>query len=130
MFVIKREERDATPGSAPGMMSATADSYGRKIATALVFAIFGLAVFELGALFFWGESAAERNSFGYSREAGFEIRDGQGKIGRAPSRSRLSQRYPVVKPADVRRIVVVGDSILRGHDLASSVSGQLKAALP
>jgi len=100
-----------------------------RVGTALLFAALALASLELGARILWDESASERNAFGYSLDAGFEVHDGLISIVRAASRSLPPQQFPVRKPPGSRRIVLVGDSILRGRTLDSSVSSRLHGIL-
>ena len=103
--------------------------YAPKIVISVIIATAVLAVFEFWAFFGFDESAVERNSFGFSSDAAFAIDDRYVGIGPAASRRFWPQRFPVVKPPNFRRIVVIGDSVMRGASLEDSFTEILRTDL-
>ena len=103
--------------------------FAPKIVVSVIFAIAVLAVFEFWAFFGFDESAMERNAFGFSRDAGFAVDDGYVGIGPAASRRFWPQRFPLLKPPSLRRIVVIGDSVMRGGSLGDSFTEILRTDL-
>ena len=100
-----------------------------KIAVSAAVAAAALAVLELGAYFFWHESPADRNAFGYSRDAAFTVKASVVLISPAASRSFWGQRYPATTPPLTKRVVLIGDSAARGPSLERSVSEALRTQL-
>jgi hypothetical protein len=100
-----------------------------KITVSAAIAVGALAVLEAGAVLFWHESPAERNAFGYSRDAAFTVQASFVSISPAASRSFWRQRYPTATPPHTKRIVLIGDSAARGPSLERSVSEALRRQL-
>jgi hypothetical protein len=100
-----------------------------KIAVAAAIAVSALGALEVTAYVGWHESPAERNAFGFSRDAAFSV--GKSFVSIAPSGSRRFwvQRYPTAMPPGMRRVVLVGDSAARGPSLERSVSAALRDML-
>lgn len=88
-----------------------------------------VAALEAVAYFFARQDPVERLNFGYSESAAFSEKDGRLLIRRSSFRAVWDQTYPVEKPAGVPRIVLAGDSILRGGSYEDSAAGGLKRAL-
>ena len=103
--------------------------FAPKIAVSAAIAVAALAVLEAGAYFLWHESPADRNAFGYSRDAAFTVKASVVSISPAASRSFWKQRYPTATPPHTKRIVLIGDSAARGPSLARSVSEALRGQL-
>jgi len=103
--------------------------FAPKIVISAMGALVVLAVFELLAVFGYHESPADRNAFGYSRDAGFSVANSFVKIATTASRRLWRQTYPANKPAGLKRIIFVGDSVARGRSLERSVTEVLRREL-
>ena len=103
--------------------------FAPKIIASVIIATAVLALFEFLAFFGFDESAVERNAFGFSSDAAFEVDGRYVAIGPAASRRFWPQRFPLVKPPNLRRIVVVGDSVMRGGSLVDSFTEILRTDL-
>ena len=88
-----------------------------------------LAVLEVGARLGFDESPAERNAFGYSRDAAVTTTKSFVSISNAASRRFWTQRYPTVAQPGTKRIVLIGDSADRGPSLERSVSEAVRRVL-
>ena len=100
-----------------------------RVAGAALGALALVAALELSAYFFARQDPIERLNFGYSDSAAFTERDGRLLIRRSSFRAVWDQTYPLQKPAGVPRIVLVGDSVLRGGSYEDSAAGALKRSL-
>ena len=100
-----------------------------KIVVAATGAFVTLAILEFGAYFGFHESAAERNAFGYSRDASFSVEGSFVAISPTVSRRFWIQHYPQVEPPGWKRIMVIGDSTARGESLDGSLSEALRRRL-
>ena len=100
-----------------------------RVAGAALGALVLVAALEAGAYFFARQDPVERLNFGYSESAAFTEKDGRLLIRRSSFRAVWDQTYPLEKPAGVPRIVLVGDSVLRGGSYEDSAAGGLKRAL-
>jgi len=103
--------------------------YAPKIVVSAIIAIVAVAILEFWAYFGFHESSAERNAFGYSRDASFSVEGPSVAITRSASRSFWAQRYPRARPPGWKRIMVIGDSAARGASLDDSVAGALRRQL-
>jgi len=100
-----------------------------RVAGAALGALALVAALEATAYFFARQDPVERLNFGYSESAAFSEKDGKLLIRRSSFRAVWDQTYPLAKPAGVPRIVLVGDSVLRGGSYEDSAAGGLKRAL-
>lgn len=100
-----------------------------RVVTAALGALALVAVLEIGAFTLARQDPVERMNFGYSDSAAFSEKDGQLLIRRSSFRAVWDQTYPLEKRAGVERIVLVGDSVLRGGSYEDSAAGGLKRAL-
>lgn len=98
---------------------------GKRIATAGIAAMALLALFEAIAYWGFGESARDRNAFGFDRDTSFAVRGDDILIETAASRRFWPQRYSLHKPPGTLRVAAVGDSVFRGASLKDSVTGAL-----
>ncbi len=103
--------------------------YAPRIVVPAIIAVVALAILEFWAYFGFHESSAERNAFGYSRDASFSVEGSFVGITTSASRSFWTQRYPRAKPPGLKRIMVIGDSAARGASLDDSVAGALRRQL-
>jgi hypothetical protein len=103
--------------------------YAPRIVVSAIIAVLALAILEFWAYFGFHESSAERNAFGYSRDASFSVEGSFVAITTSASRSFWTQRYPREKPRGWKRIMVIGDSAARGLGLEDSVTGALRRQL-
>jgi len=101
----------------------------RRVVLGLLLALVVLLSLEFLAVVAYDESAAERLSFGYGENTGFLTGKDSVELRRAAGRSLWAQKFPLHKPDGTRRIVVVGDSVLRGGSEAGSLSGKLRERL-
>ena len=104
-------------------------SFAPKIVAPAIIAVIALVVLEFWAYFGFNESSAERNAFGYSRDAAFSVEGLYVAIAPAASRRFWPQRYALEKPLASRRIMVVGDSVMRGAALEDSITEVLRRKL-
>jgi len=82
----------------------------------MVICLLGLA--ELGARIFFAQDISGRFDYGYNPQAGFaEHPDGTVELFRAGGRRFYPQEFQRQRPPGVFRIMVVGDSVPRGHSL-------------
>jgi hypothetical protein len=72
--------------------------YAPRIVGPAIIAVVALATLEFWAYFGFHESSAERNAFGYSRDASFSVEGSFVAITTSASRSFWTQRYPRTKP--------------------------------
>ena len=100
-----------------------------RVVRAALGALVVVATLEAVAYFFARQDPVERMNFGYSESAAFSEKDGKLLIRRSSFRAVWDQTYPLEKPAGVPRIVLVGDSVLRGGSYEDSAAGGLKRAL-
>ena len=103
--------------------------YAPKIVVSAIVAVVALATLEFWAYFGFHESSAERNAFGYFRDASFSVEGSFVAITASASRRFWTQRYPRAKPPGWKRIMVIGDSAARGASLDDSVAGALRRQL-
>jgi hypothetical protein len=103
--------------------------YAPRIVGPAIIAVVALATLEFWAYFGFHESSAERNAFGYSRDASFSVEGSFVAITTSASRSFWTQRYPRTKPPGWKRIMVIGDSAARGASLDDSVAEALRREL-
>jgi hypothetical protein len=68
-------------------------------------------------------------SFGYGEDTGFLVGRDAVELRRAAGRSLWTQKFPLHKTDGTKRIVVIGDSVLRGGSEAGSLSGKLRERL-
>jgi hypothetical protein len=104
-------------------------SNARKIVVTALVVLAVLVILEVGAYFGYHESAAERNAFGFSRDAAFSVVGSQVAISTASSRRFWTQQYPQVKPPGWKRVMVIGDSVIRGATLEDSLTEGLRKEL-
>jgi hypothetical protein len=100
-----------------------------RIVGPAIIAVVALAILEFWAYLGFHESSAERNAFGYSRDASFSVEGSFVAITMSESRSFWAQRYLLAKPPGLKRIMVIGDSAARGTSLEDSVAGALRRRL-
>ena len=100
-----------------------------RIALAAGIAFVVLVTMELIAYFEFDESPANRNAFGYSADAGISVERDVVSIAPTSSRRFWQQKYPRTAPPGVKRIIVVGDSAVRGPSLDASLTQALQDAL-
>ena len=82
---------------------------------AFIFAVLLLGLGELGARIFFSQDISGRFEYGYSPDAGFDVRpDGTVKLFRAGGRRFFPQSFPRQRPPGTFRIFVIGDSVPRG----------------
>ncbi len=103
--------------------------YAPKIVVPAIIAVVALGILEIWAYFGFHESSAERNAFGYSRDASFSVEGSSVVITTASSRRFWTQRYPQAKLPGWKRIMVIGDSAARGPSLDGSVTETLRRQL-
>jgi len=85
---------------------------------------------ELIARVFFAQTLSGRFDYGYAPRAGFvEHADGRVDLVRAGGRRFFPQSFTMHRPADTFRIMVIGDSVPRGKNVASSYAGQLGTLL-
>ncbi len=83
----------------------------------------------MGRLLF-AQTLSGRFDYGYDATAGFvENADGTVDLVRAGGRKFFPQAFALKREPDMARVMVVGDSVARGRDVASSYAGQLGAML-
>lgn len=104
-------------------------SHARKIVVTAMLVLAALVILEVGAYFGYHESAAERNAFGFSRDAAFSVEGSEVAISTASSRRFWTQQYPLVKPPGWKRIMVIGDSVIRGATFGDSLTERLRKEL-
>lgn len=100
-----------------------------RVAKGFLLALLILAVLETIARVGYQETAEERLSFGYGKDVGFVVDGETVELRQAASRSFWPQDFPLSKPGHTLRIMVVGDSVLRGDSEDESVSGRLRRLL-
>jgi len=100
-----------------------------RVLRAAVLTLLALIALELVAFYGYRQNPLERMQFGYAKDAGFKEEDGRLFIRRSSSRALWDQRYPIAKPVGTARIMLVGDSILRGGSYEDSAAGRLRRDL-
>lgn len=97
-----------------------------RVLRAALLTLVALIVLELLAFYSYRQNPLERMQFGYARDAGFKEQNGRLVIRRSASRALWDQSYPLAKPAGTVRVMLVGDSILRGGSYEDSAAGRLR----
>lgn len=83
--------------------------------SAFLFALLLLGLGELGARLFFAADISGRFDYGYSPDAGFDLRsDGTVHLFRAGGRRFHPQSFPRHRPPGTFRVFVIGDSVPRG----------------
>jgi hypothetical protein len=100
-----------------------------RVLRAALLALVAIVALELVAYYGYRQKPLERMQFGYARDAGFREENGRLSIRRSSSRAFWDQSYPVAKPAGTARIMLVGDSVLRGGSYEDSAAGRLRRDL-
>ena len=100
-----------------------------RVLRAALLALVVLVALEGLAFFQYRQHPLERMAFGYDLDAGFREQDGELTIRRSSSRALWDQRYPVARTPGVARVMLVGDSILRGGSYEDSAAGRLRREL-
>jgi hypothetical protein len=111
------------------MLAVERTELAPHIAKAALAALVLTVVLELVAVFGYRQDTSARLDFGFSENTGFAVSGGMVHLRPVASRGLWRQNYPVPKPAGVKRIVAVGDSVLRGGSYGESVAGQLSGLL-
>jgi hypothetical protein len=87
----------------------------RLFTPAFLCAVLLLVLGELGARVFFAQDISGRFEYGYSPDAGFDVRpDGTVKLFRAGGRRFHPQSFPRRRPPGTFRVFVIGDSVPRG----------------
>ena len=100
-----------------------------RVLRAALLTVIALVALEVVAFYGYRQNPLERMQFGYAKDAGFKEENGVLVIRRSSSRAFWDQRYPLAKPPGTARIVLVGDSILRGGSYEDSAAGRLRRDL-
>jgi len=100
-----------------------------RIAKAALGALAIAAALELLAVFAYRQDSRVRLDFGYSEDVGFSVSDGTVHLRPVASRGLWPQDYPVAKPPQTKRVVVIGDSVARAGSYRESFAGQLAERL-
>ncbi len=100
-----------------------------RIVSAALGALAIALALELLAVFAYRQDSSVRLDFGYSPDVAFSVRGGTLEIRPVASRQLWPQSYPLAKPAGVKRIVVIGDSVARAGSYRESFAGQLRERL-
>lgn len=88
---------------------------------AFLLAVLLLGLAELGARVFFAQNISGRFEYGYSPDAGFDVRsDGTVKLFRAGGRRFRPQSFPRERPPETFRVFVIGDSVPRGPSLKTA----------
>lgn len=90
----------------------------------LLFAVILIGA-ELVTRFGFVRTMEGRFDYGYHPTAGFVEKGGQVELMRAGGRRFFPQTFSKERPAGVYRVIVIGDSVARGKDVALSYTGQL-----
>lgn len=81
---------------------------------------------ELVGRLLFAQTLSGRFDYGYDATAGFvENANGTVDLVRAGGRKFFPQSFALKREPDMARVMVVGDSVARGRDVASSYAGQL-----
>jgi hypothetical protein len=87
----------------------------RLLTPAFLCAVLLLGLGEVGARLFFAQDISGRFEYGYSADAGFDVRpDGTVKLFRAGGRRFHPQSFPRHRPPGTFRVFVIGDSVPRG----------------
>ena len=97
-----------------------------RVLRAALLTLLAIVALELLAYYQYRQRPLERMQFGYAKDAGFKEDDGRLLIRRSASRALWDQSYPIAKPAGTVRVMLVGDSILRGGSYEDSAAGRLR----
>ncbi|MGQ0651980.1 MAG: hypothetical protein ACT4P4_06885 [Betaproteobacteria bacterium] len=100
-----------------------------RVLRAALLTLAALIALEFVAFYGFRQNALERMQFGYARDAGFKEENARLLIRRSSSRALWDQSYPIAKPAGAARVMLVGDSILRGGSYEDSAAGRLRRDL-
>jgi hypothetical protein len=110
-------------------MAVAPTTRGNRIAKAMVSALLIWIALEIFAYVGFQERPEDRNDFGYSSTAGFVVNEREVRLVRAASRQFWPQTYPLHASPGTMRIVLIGDSVLRGEAWETSVAGYLTRQL-
>jgi hypothetical protein len=102
----------------------------RLFTSAFLGALLLLVLGELGARVFFAQDISGRFEYGYSPDAGFDVRpDGTVQLFRAGGRRFHPQSFPRHRPPGTFRVFVIGDSVPRGPSFKGAYPYQLGAEL-
>lgn len=100
------------------------------ISRACALAVGLLLTAELVARIGFQSSVDGRFEYGYHPTAGFREENGEVlRLMRTGGRRFFEQRFPLSRPDQTQRIMVLGDSVPRGRTVESAYAGQLKVLL-
>lgn len=98
----------------------------RAFSKSFVLMLVVLAGAELAGRLFFERTLMGRFDYGYDPTAGFvEEADGTVELVRAGGRKFFPQSFALERDPGTTRVMVIGDSVARGRDVASSYAGQL-----
>lgn len=98
----------------------------RLISKSFVMMLVVLTSVELASRLFFSQTLMGRFDYGYDPTAGFvENRDRTVNLVRAGGRKFFPQSFAMEREPGTARIMVIGDSVARGRDVASSYAGQM-----
>lgn len=97
----------------------------RVISKSFMLMLVVLAGAELAGRLFFERTLMGRFDYGYDPTAGFVEKDGTVELVRAGGRKFFPQSFELKRDPGTTRIMVVGDSVARGRDVASSYAGRL-----
>jgi len=98
----------------------------RAFSKSFVLMLVVLAGAELAGRLFFERTLMGRFDYGYDPTAGFvEKADGTVELVRAGGRKFFPQSFALERDPGTTRVMVIGDSVARGRDVASSYAGQL-----
>lgn len=100
-----------------------------RVLRAALLTLAAIVALELVAFYQYRQRPLERMQFGYAKDAGFKEEEGRVLIRRSASRALWDQSYPLAKPPGTARVMLVGDSILRGGSYEDSAAGRLRRDL-
>ncbi|MFH1138138.1 MAG: SGNH/GDSL hydrolase family protein [Pseudomonadota bacterium] len=75
---------------------------------------------EAVSVFFWGDQFATQFSEGFHPDAAFERSGAAVRVREHTARNMWPQEIAVPKPAGVKRVIIIGDSVARGGSLRGS----------
>ncbi|MFN0075784.1 MAG: hypothetical protein ACKVY0_04840 [Prosthecobacter sp.] len=102
----------------------------RAISKSFLLMVVLLVGAELVGRLLFARTLSGRFDYGYDATAGFvENADGTVDLVRAGGRKFFPQSFALQREPDMARVMVVGDSVARGRDVASSYAGKLGAML-
>jgi hypothetical protein len=102
----------------------------RLLTPAFLCAVLLLGLGEVGARLFFAQDISGRFEYGYSPDAGFDVRpDGTVKLFRAGGRRFHPQSFPRHRPPGTFRVFVIGDSVPRGPSFKGAYPWLLGAEL-